>query len=569
MLKYLTLGLLAMGCVTVLLSGCGPGAPPFDPRAVQQAQREAASGTAPYPMRPLPTTVPALMGPSNEPLPWQPLPSASRAQGPELRLSLRELIHRALLNNPDIRVAGYQPAIDEYRILEAMARFDPVVRASYQFQQQYSQSTLPFTVNPGQINANIWEASVGQTMATGAEARMTWRTVLNRFETVNDRAFPTPIISEETIWDNQLVFQLTQPLLRDFGTKVNRARIFVARNDQRISELDFRDAVEKVVQQIEETYWDLVRAERDFEILQRIRDQSLATLVIIQIRMIQDASALELHQAEADLRTREADLVRARYELQELSDQLKRLMGDPDVPTAGPIQIRPADAPVTEPVQYALTDQLEAAFANRLDLEQQLRRIDNTRIIVDAARNNELPRLNLGASVGFQGLGDGFDDAFRSQRDGDFINYGIGVQFEWPLGNREARAITERTRLAHAQATERYRQLLQQVELEVTVAHRRVAAAWDLIIAHRLAVGPAANYLAGLQHRQDHGEPLTPNFVRLKLDAQAQLARAQQLENQAIAQYNIALAALEKQKGTLLRYNNILLSEAPRPRTGR
>ena len=61
--------------------------------------------------------------------------------------------------------------------------------------------------------------------------------------------------------------------------------------------------------------------------------------------------------------------------------------------------------------------------------------------------------------------------------------------------------------------------------------------------------------------REEGGEALTPTFVQLKLDTQERLADARHNENQALANYNIALFKLEQAKGTLLRYNNVVMEE--------
>ena len=57
------------------------------------------------------------------------------------------------------------------------------------------------------------------------------------------------------------------------------------------------------------------------------------------------------------------------------------------------------------------------------------------------------------------------------------------------------------------------------------------------------------------------GEPLRPDFIERKLTRQQELAQAEQAEADSVAAYNIAIADLEKKKGTLLRYNNIVMDK--------
>ena len=73
----------------------------------------------------------------------------------------------------------------------------------------------------------------------------------------------------------------------------------------------------------------------------------------------------------------------------------------------------------------------------------------------------------------------------------------------------------------------------------------------------------AADALTATEDRAKANEALTPEFVNRKLDLQSQLAQAQQREAEANSNYMIALSDLEKAKGTLLRYNNIVMQESP------
>jgi hypothetical protein len=82
------------------------------------------------------------------------------------------------------------------------------------------------------------------------------------------------------------------------------------------------------------------------------------------------------------------------------------------------------------------------------------------------------------------------------------------------------------------------------------------------MVATRQARFAQADALLALQQREDNGEALTPTFVQLKLDTQANLANAQRAESSALTNYNLAIVNLERTKGTLLRYNNILMEEA-------
>src|SRR5215212_7602037 len=117
---------LAVSGVIAGIVGCNVGEPaPFDPRNMGEGERLSSRDTRTYPMHPLPTT---LQSPylEEEPKPTNgPTTGPSLGTEPQVRMTLQEMIHRAVANSADIKVAAYQPAIDQTRVLEAEARFDP------------------------------------------------------------------------------------------------------------------------------------------------------------------------------------------------------------------------------------------------------------------------------------------------------------------------------------------------------------------------------------------------------------------------------------------------------------
>jgi len=184
---------------------------------------------------------------------------------------------------------------------------------------------------------------------------------------------------------------------------------------------------------------------------------------------------------------------------------------------------------------------------------------------VRAAENNVLPKLDLTAQVGLEGLGFNFDDAVKSQSNTDFITYGLGFQFEVPIGNRQARSIYQRTLLQRQQAIEQWKLTSENVAVDVVVALNNQRQSWHVLVAARRARIAAEEALRYIEEREQAREPLTPTFIELKLSRQAALADAERQEIQAAVSYNVALEALEKAKGTLLRYNNVVMKEEKGP----
>src|SRR4051812_23472890 len=255
LLKAAALTLAASTAVATMV-GCNVSDPaPFDPRTLGEGERLSSRDTPTYPMHALPTTLqsPYLDETPNPPM--APTTGPSLGTEPQVRMTLQEIIHRSVINSNDIKVAAYQPAIDQTRVIEAEARFDPSFFWSLQNQRQ--QRKLLFNVagaSGGVLNQDDFTASVGvrQQLESGGSIELrqstqfTWnQTIPNQGQLGGERG-----VHNEPAIQNEYVLQISQPLLRDFGNEINRARIVINRNNQRISLLDFRKQLEETISDI-------------------------------------------------------------------------------------------------------------------------------------------------------------------------------------------------------------------------------------------------------------------------------------------------------------------------------
>ena len=535
--------------------------PPFNPREMGRSARLSAreriireKPPIPTQLEPRPATRPAVGADAKEFI----------GDEPTVRLSLQEIIQRTVANNHDVAVAGYEPAIEETRVIEADARFDPAFFSSITFTDERILSPSggqvlgidPFS--PSGFESLDARVGVRQLGAGGGQFELSYGTRrIRRAEGFDEGDGINPY------YVNELLLRVTQPLLRDFGSTINEARITIARNNQRISTLEFRRTLEEQVATVEEAYWELVRAARDVSIQEDLLASTVRTADILQARMIagSDVTRVQTAQAEAAVASREAVLIRARSRVKDLSDEIKRRMSDPAYPIASPVVVLPATEPLLEPVRFDPAEQFDVALRNRLELGQQQVRIDSAAIALDVARNNVLPQLNLVGQLSFQDAGAEFSDAVEVQSELRSPTGSIGFEFEIPFGNRLARAVLNRARLQRGQAMRQYQLLIQEVELNVSRSLREVDTSWEEIERRRAAVFQAADSLLAIQQRREADEPLTPEFVSLELERQQTLANNRAEEAQAISAYNTAILNLERSKGMLLRYNNIVLQE--------
>jgi outer membrane protein len=562
-------GLIWFGC---MLAGCGLQKPsPFDPNMLQRPEQEDAAQVNAPAMPPLPTGLEPIS--TTEPSPSQALavPSTGQAISPDQTapMQLQEIIQRSVANSAEVKVAGFDPAVAETKVVQAQGAFDPIFFTNATFQYGDSKTGGQAIVNPQNPlkteiidvqrsdQASI-EPGIKQLLPDGGEASISYEGSYNRYD--------PRLFSLNDYWENTLKFELTQPLLRDFGRDVTYAKLTIARYDQRVSLLDFRKTLEENVQKIEEDYWQLAEAQRDELVQEKLLDTTRDTADMLFKQFVQGeggVTRVQTSQAAATMRAREAALIGYRQRIRDLSTDLKRRMNDPEFTVDGPIVILPASDPTTDAIHFDPKEMIDTALANRLELGQQQLRISSADVQVLSAKNSMLPKLNMKLDAGLQSLGQHEWEAFNGLSQEGHFPTSLGLQLEIPIGNREARGLYRQTLLQREQAIEQYNNLVSQVSEDVTVAYNDVISSWESIASRRAARFASADELEALDQQEAAGEKLTPTFVQLKLDSQDRLAEAERQEALAISNYNIAIAHLEKAKGTLLRYNNVLLAEQP------
>src|SRR5206468_3262935 len=103
-------GLVLVALAAFSLTGCKTQEPePFSPRASQENERAHASEIPMRPVRPLPTTLESpylTSAPTTEATAHPPATGPAIETSPIRRMSLRELVHRAVANNLDVKVSG-------------------------------------------------------------------------------------------------------------------------------------------------------------------------------------------------------------------------------------------------------------------------------------------------------------------------------------------------------------------------------------------------------------------------------------------------------------------------------
>lgn len=469
----------------------------------------------------------------------------------EIELTLAEVIQRTLDNSYNIRVQSYNPAIRATNAVEAEAVFDALFFSNATWNKNNTPTAT--TLQATDSNSQVFNTGARKLLPTGMSVQAAWNVNRNQFESRFAFATLNPSYRDE------LSFQLRQPFLRGFGIDFNRAQINLSKNDRRISEHQFSRAVQDHLLEAERAYWQLANTRRILVITARLISEYQRIYDYLKAREGFDASPVEIAQSRAQLDTQVADFARVRKNVRDAEDNLKNLMNDAVLNLADDLEIIPADFPTAEPIILDPLAELQSALDNRDELKEAELAIESARISVGAAKNQALPRFDVLFEYTYDSLGKSQRDAFHNLSHFDFHNYTVGLQFEWPIGNRGPRAALRRARLQHAQANAALKLQIEEIIRQVNVALRELATSFEQIDANLTSV---KSQMDNVQAIEDRAERRDPNQLFRELSALESLAGARQRLLQSLITYDLAASALERAKGTLLKYNNVAIQDS-------
>lgn len=466
----------------------------------------------------------------------------------QLRLKLEDAIRRTLENNYSIQIVRYNPAIDTTRVVEAEAAFDAIFFTNITKNNVDSPSGSQLQATD--VDQFTSSYGVRKVLSTGMSVRGSYdlsrvKTALS-FQQINPQ------------YTSNFVFEMRQPMLRGFGIDFNRSLILLTKNDRRISDHAFRRQVRDALRLVEEYYWRLVQARRDIVITARLLAEYETIYDYLVARQAFDITPVQIAATKANLEQSRFEFVRRRAAVFDAEDRLTAAMNSDDVDLADDIEIIPEDHPFMSRIVVDRLAEVQTALDNRPEIKEQELRVANAKIAVGRAKNGELPRFDLTYRQTYDGLAKNADDSFDQATQGNFIEYFIGVEFEVPIGNRGPRAAHLRSRLQYAQAVASLKKAFEDVILDVNLASRALSTLYDQIGPSFEAAEARVKEVESIVARAERKDI---NTLNSELGARQSLANARRVLIASMVDYNIAIIDLERAKGTLLTYDNVVVPD--------
>ncbi len=495
----------------------------------------------------------------------------------KLELTDEDAVRLALENNVDIIVQRYTPYFTLWNVDKARAVLNPYIQYGSNVNRLVTPATSVLQGGTTVLNLNMTnDLVVHKPFEPGLDVSLEFTTARLRtnstFAGLNPSLAPT------------LSLTFTQHMLKDFGRLSRGRQLIIARNSYSMSEQDFVTQVTAIVTNVLNTYWDLVFADEDI----KVKETALkaAQMILDQNRIqaqVGTMATLDVVQAEAEVASRNQQLVVSRYNRKITEEQLKKLISSRTDPGVIPATIIPLSKPeAPKPPLSDMTQAIQRALEIRPEVKRQELDQENKKIQIAYTKNQLKPVLDLQASYSQNGLGGdtilrdysngfinppivgvipgGFIDSLDSLFSRKYLGYVVGFNLRIPIGNDDARANHAQAQIDYRQGEDQIRSQKQQIAIQVRQSYERLEMGRASVDAAAVTVRYQEQRLQGEQDKYSLGATTTRSVI----EAQRDLETAQSTLLQAKIDLIKSRIALDQAIGDTFAAHNITLQDALR-----
>jgi outer membrane protein TolC len=501
--------------------------------------------------------------------------------------------NRTVFGSDSIRVLALDPAIVGADIEASLAKFDvqwttsmawnttdrPVSTALDVFQAAGRATTI-------NTNDATFQSSLLKPLPTGGVAGVTFRTdyeLSNLNPAVNPSYRPS------------LQFQFEQPLLQAYGVEINQIRpthpgsiltpfnvggrvegVLITRLRFDEQRAEFERNIQWMILNVEIAYWNLYGAywnlySREQALRQayeawRINKSRLEAGRIAVQDFAQTRQQYELFRAQrlAVLGTG-GRVAGGSNGVLEAERQLRGMLG---LSVSDGRRIVPSDQPTLAPYRPDWNTSVNEAMALRPELVLCRQDIKFRQLDLINQKNLLLPDLRLATTYDINAVGShlgggGHDpqDALANLAKDKFNDWQVQLRLNMPIGYRDVHAAVRVARLNLARSYAVLEDQEAKVIRQLARYYRKLFEDYQVIIAQRAQREAAADQLQARFKEFVAGR----GTLDILLEAQRVWADALRDEYLSVVEYNQAMAAFELSKGTLLQFDNVVISEGPLP----
>ena len=475
-----------------------------------------------------------------------------------LAADVHTLLFLALQHSNNIKIAKRDPLIRETAVQEADSSFDWVryLDTAWNDTSAPIGNSLTAGGTATRLNENVFTGTGGLRRLTryggilDVSQRFGWQDSNSLFLVPDDQA------------TSQFTISYTHPLLRGSGFAYNNSLVFLAQLDSKVAQQEFLAVLQDELLEITRNYWALYLERATLSHQMRLFLKTQEIYQALEARQGIDTQRTQLITAASALENRRADLIRARTAVTNAETRLRGLINAPELANTDVAELVPVELPVATAYPVDFQTEIQTALQYRPEVLAAIRQVKAGSTRLGVAQHELLPTLNLVTQTFANGLrgnsdfGGSFVDQFATGRP----SYSVGLQYEFPIGNRLARARVCRRQHELDQLEDEYARALEAVQTEVDIAVRELRTSYLEILAKSRALAAAEAEATTIEQRwirMIDGRGSAGLNLESLLRAQERVTEAERDYVSSLLTYNLSMVNLKRANGTLLQSENI------------
>jgi outer membrane protein TolC len=325
--------------------------------------------------------------------------------GDKLELSLHQFLELVMANNTDVQLQLLSLEIPRYNILSAYGAWDPVAQASFSTTRSTS---LPTSSTQAQNTAELSKSLIqpyslqySQTLPEGMSYFVNFAGA--KSSATNSFASYDPSLTAA------LTFGVSQPLIRNRGSYINRIPLMLAQSNFKISESNLRVQLISLINNAENYYWNVISARENLKVQQKARDTANEYLKYMEKQLELGAiSPLDIYNPQQSLAANDLSVSQARFTLLQAEDALRHQIGvdlDPQLRKLAIELTESADLGPAESITVDTEQEVTKALSINPAMKSALQKLDVDDLGIQQSKNALLPNLVFTAAYASNGRG--------------------------------------------------------------------------------------------------------------------------------------------------------------------
>jgi outer membrane protein TolC len=350
-------------------------------------------------------------------------------------ISLKDYVKLVQNRNQGLTYHELEWTISKEAVKEAESIFEPEMSFAYNHDYTHVKNSVSDIMKmfgspeESEDSKNEYNAAVSNLLPTGATITVGYAMA----EEIDELFEPSETDTDDRDFRTILKAEIEQPLLKNAGFKATKARINIAKAQEKIAFQSRRKSMMKIISDAANAYWDMFQAQKIYEMRKKAINISRKLLKDNKERVrLGKMAQTEVMEAEAGVALRKSLAAAAKQNWITAVNNANSLIFSATANSN--IKIIAADSPsIKNKKELDYHKSLNMALESNPDYLSSKIKKELEQIRIDYLKNQCKYKLDFLASYGVDGLNDSANSSFEDATSTDYKTWNAGLRLQIPM----------------------------------------------------------------------------------------------------------------------------------------